>query len=207
MASEGRRVIGAIVAAVLWPVMTALARREPAERASIWSLGRQSARVFFPLAFLLWTLGLAWCAYDTPVMVAAAEAAEAPRVLWYQVAADYIERTLRRFGDIAIPLTITAMILSPVLTTIGRTLMTLSQWITANWVTPYIQKAEARGRAEGISEGLSQGISQGISEGLSQGISQGVAKSNAEWRAWLERKDAAEAQGLAFDEPPPDDRE
>ena len=73
--------------------------------------------------------------------------------------------------------------------------MTLSQWITANWVTPYIQKVEARGRAEGISEGLSQGISQG------------VAKSNAEWRAWLGRKDAAEAQGLAFDEPPPDGRE
>ena len=65
--------------------------------------------------------------------------------------------------------------------------MTLSQWITANWVTPYIQKAEARGRSEGIS--------------------QGVAKSNAEWRAWLERKDAAEAQGLAFDEPPPGGRE
>ena len=57
--------------------------------------------------------------------------------------------------------------------------MTLSQWITANWVTPYIQKAEARGKA----------------------------RSNAEWRAWLERKDAAEAQGLAFDEPPLDDRE
>ena len=73
--------------------------------------------------------------------------------------------------------------------------MTLSQWITANWVTPYIQKAEARGRAEGISEGLSQGISQG------------VTKSNAEWRAWLERKDAAEAQGRVFDEPPPDGRE
>ena len=73
--------------------------------------------------------------------------------------------------------------------------MTLSQWITANWVTPYIQKAEARGRAEGISEGISQGISQG------------VAKSNAEWRAWLERKEAAEAQGRVFDEPPPDGRE
>ena len=57
--------------------------------------------------------------------------------------------------------------------------MTLSQWITANWVTPYIQKAEARGEA----------------------------RSNAEWRAWLERKDAAEAQGLAFDEPPLDGRE
>ena len=61
--------------------------------------------------------------------------------------------------------------------------MTLSQWITANLVTPYIQKVEARGRAEG------------------------VARSNAEWRAWLERKDAAEALGLAFDETPPDGRE
>ena len=61
--------------------------------------------------------------------------------------------------------------------------MTLSQWITANWVTPYIQKVEARGRAEG------------------------VAKSNAKWRAWLERKDAAEALGPAFDETAPDERE
>ena len=76
--------------------------------------------------------------------------------------------------------------------------MTLSQWITANWVTPYIQKAEARGEAKGRAEG--------ISEGLSQGIYEGIAKSNAEWRAWLERKDAAEAQGLAFDELPPDGR-
>ncbi len=85
--------------------------------------------------------------------------------------------------------------------------MTLSQWITANWVTPYIQKAEARGEARGRAEGISEGLSQGISEGISQGISEGVAKSNAEWRAWLERKDAAEALGLAFDEPPPDGRE
>ena len=76
--------------------------------------------------------------------------------------------------------------------------MTLSQWITANWVTPYIQRAEARGEARGRAEG--------ISEGRSLGISQGVAKSNAEWRAWLERKDAAEARGLAFDELSPDGR-
>ena len=72
--------------------------------------------------------------------------------------------------------------------------MTLSQWITANWVTPYIQKAEARGEARGRAKGVSEGFSQG------------VAKRNAEWRAWLERKDSAEAQGLAFDEPPPDGR-
>ena len=45
------------------------------------------------------------------------------------------------------------------------------------------------------------------SEGVSEGLSQGVAKSNAEWRAWLERKEVAEALGLAFDEPPPDGRE
>ena len=76
--------------------------------------------------------------------------------------------------------------------------MTLSQWIIANWVTPYIQRAEARGEARGRAKG--------ISKGRSLGISMGVAKSNAEWRAWLERKGAAEAQGLAFDELPPDGR-
>ena len=73
--------------------------------------------------------------------------------------------------------------------------MTLSQWITANWVTPYIQKVEAIGEARGEARGRAKGISEG------------VAKRNAEWRAWLERKAAAEAQGLAFDEPLPDERE
>ena len=76
--------------------------------------------------------------------------------------------------------------------------MTLSQWITANWVTPYILKAEAKGEARGEARGRAKGISEGFS--------QGVAKRNAEWRAWLERKDAAEALGLAFDELPPDGR-
>ena len=77
--------------------------------------------------------------------------------------------------------------------------MTLSQWITVNWVTPYIQKVEARGEALGEARGRAKGVSEGLP--------QGVAKSNAEWRAWLERKDVAEAQGLAFDELPPDGRE
>ena len=77
--------------------------------------------------------------------------------------------------------------------------MTLSQWITANWVTPYILKQRPRGEARGEARGRA--------EGISEGLSQGVAKSNAEWRAWLGRKDAAEAQGRVFDEPPPDGRE
>ena len=75
-----------------------------------------------------------------------------------------------------------------------------------------LQKAY-RGRAEGISEEARGDAAEpgarpgGAPKASSEGFSQGVAKRNAEWRAWLERKDAAEAQGLAFDEPPPDERE
>jgi hypothetical protein len=47
-----------------------------------------------------------------------------------------------------------------------------------------IQKAEERGRAEGIAEGK--------------------ARALQEWREWLERKEAAEAAGEPFNEPPPD---
>ena len=47
-----------------------------------------------------------------------------------------------------------------------------------------IQKAEERGRAEGIAEGK--------------------ARAQQAWREWLERKEAAEAAGEPFNEPPPD---
>ena len=47
-----------------------------------------------------------------------------------------------------------------------------------------IQKAEERGRAEGIAEGK--------------------ARAQQAWREWRKRKEAAEAAGEPFNEPPPD---
>ena len=61
---------------------------------------------------------------------------------------------------------------------IGALIMSLYHAIANRWVKPVIESHEARGRVEG----------------------------DAEWRGWLNRKNAAEAQGLPFDEPPPDER-
>ena len=49
----------------------------------------------------------------------------------------------------------------------------------ARWVTPVIERHEARGEAKGI------------------------AKANAQWEDWWNRRQEAEANDLPFDEPPP----
>ena len=48
---------------------------------------------------------------------------------------------------------------------------------------------------------------EGLEEGIQQGIQQGSKETNAQWKAWLERKEAAEAAGLPFTEPSPAERE
>ena len=50
-----------------------------------------------------------------------------------------------------------------------------------------IEKVRAEGKAEGIVEGKAEG----------------KALAQQEWREWLERKEAAEAAGTPFDDPPP----
>ena len=59
--------------------------------------------------------------------------------------------------------------------------MSLYHDITNRFAKPVIESHEARGRAEGHSA------------------------ERAAWRDWLNRKNAAETQGLPFDEPPPDE--
>ena len=72
--------------------------------------------------------------------------------------------------------------------------MSLYHAIANRWVKPVIESHEARGRAEGRLEGRVEGHAEGRVE------------SNTKWRDWLNRKNEAEAQGLPFDEPPPDEK-
>ena len=44
---------------------------------------------------------------------------------------------------------------------------------------------------------------EGKAEGKAEGIAEGKALAKQEWREWLERKEASEAAGTPFDEPPP----
>ena len=72
------------------------------------------------------------------------------------------------------------------------------------------RKARIEGIEQGIAEGKEQGIALGEERGLAQGeergIARGKAEMNAQWRAWLQRKSDAEANGATFTEPPPDAR-
>ena len=62
-------------------------------------------------------------------------------------------------------------------------IVSLYHIITNRFTIPAIEKHRAEGRAEGEEQ------------------------ANQAWREWLQRRDEAEAQGLPFDEPPPDQRE
>ena len=60
-------------------------------------------------------------------------------------------------------------------------MMVIYHVIANRFIKPVIEGHEERGRAEGVE------------------------KSNKAWREWLRRRDEAEAQGIPFDEPPPDE--
>ena len=75
--------------------------------------------------------------------------------------------------------------------------MSLYHVITNRFARPVIESHEARGREQGRQEGMAEGRQEGRAEGHTA--------ERAAWRDWLNRKNAAETQGLPFDEPPPDE--
>ena len=67
---------------------------------------------------------------------------------------------------------------------------------------------ENRDRIRAIKQGTDIGYAEGKAigrvEGIAIGIAEGFEQSHAAWRDWLQRKDAAAANGLPFNEPRPD---
>ena len=49
-----------------------------------------------------------------------------------------------------------------------------------------------------------EALEKGREEGFTEGHTEGRAEANAAWRAWYQRRQAAEDAGLPFDEPFPD---
>ena len=84
--------------------------------------------------------------------------------------------------------------------------MVLYQYAVNRWVKPVINRNVEAGRAEGRAEGITEGRAEGITEGRAEGVTVGRAEADREWAGWMARKEAAERQGLPFDEPPPNAR-
>ena len=95
-----------------------------------------------------------------------------------------------------------------------RTVMVIGDYLKKKLIEPLEERrrleaerrqeeAAARGLEQGLAEGLAEGLAKGHAAGHAEGRAEGEARRQAEWVDWNERRLAAEANGEAFDEPPP----
>lgn len=82
---------------------------------------------------------------------------------------------------------------------------------TAMVIAAYYQREQRRKQREERQKLLEEhkkerekAQTEGREEGREEGRAEGRAESNAAWREWLDRMQAAQAAGEPFDEPPPD---
>ena len=54
-----------------------------------------------------------------------------------------------------------------------------------------------------IVDRYKRGKEEGKELGIEQGIKEGIKENQKKWQAWYERMQAAQREGLPFDEPPP----
>ena len=96
--------------------------------------------------------------------------------------------------------------------------MVTARYLTNKWVKPLQEKFRQEGRKEGLEEGIEIGVERGVElgraegreqgrvEGREQGIELGVTSERQYWLDRERRRLEAEAQGIPFDEPYPDEK-
>ena len=75
--------------------------------------------------------------------------------------------------------------------------MTLAQTIIRKWIQPGMDKM--------IAEGSADAIATAAANATAAATAAATSAKNKEWRDWLNRRDAAQAQGQPFHEPAPDE--
>lgn len=143
-------------------------------RESVWSVRRKHADTFFATLYTLWSaLAIIIVAFyvKDQVKLPGMNTAE-----WITRSAPDI---LPELGAATLPIVLISMAANRPLTTAGGAIVITYEAMRQRWVTPVIQRHEARGRAEG------------------------EARANKQWIEWWNRRQEAEANGLPFDEPPP----
>ena len=65
------------------------------------------------------------------------------------------------------------------------------------------RKRREENLAEGEARGLIEGEARGLAEGEARGLIEGQTHMHRLWTEWLRRKEAAESEGVPFEDPPP----
>ena len=81
--------------------------------------------------------------------------------------------------------------------------MVLYEYAINRWCRPPEKPAGKRRKNAGRDEDFMADWKEGFIIGWKEGFADGKKKGHQEWRAWLQRKNAAESQGLPFTEPTP----
>ena len=79
--------------------------------------------------------------------------------------------------------------------------MTLAQTIIRKWIQPGMDKMIAEGNADAIAAA----VATAAADATAATAAATASAKNKEWRHWLNRRDAAQAQGQPFHEPAPDE--
>ena len=135
-----------------------------------------------PASFLYVYFGLMALLCIPPLAVIISEqTATLPNESWWMKSITLIRQSATEFGPVGLGNAIASLIIAQG----GFTIMVLYYHMINKLVAPVIKRHEARGEA--------------------QGLARGRAESNKKWREWNRRRLDHEAQGLPFDEPPPDE--
>jgi len=125
----------------------------------------------------------------------AARLAAAPVLRWYQIPPAIT-------ADI-IPTVIFCGVFSPI--SVEATAMVIAAYYQREQRRK--QRVERQKLLEEHKKEREKAQTEGRAEGRQEGREEGRAESNAAWREWLSRMQAAQAAGEPFDEPAPDDND
>ena len=146
-------------------------------REGMWSIPTSFLYVYFGLMALLCIPPLA--------VIISEQTAALPDEIWWMKSITLIRQSATEFGPVGLGNAIASLIIAQG----GFTVMVLYYHMINKLVAPVIRRHENRGEARGRAEG----------------IKEGRTKTNQAWREWNRRRLDHEAQGLPFDEPPPDE--
>ena len=149
------------------------------ERESIWSISVRLKGLYFALFSTQIVAGVTWLTRKAILDESQTGIPDKILSVWQGMA----------------PVAISSAAIALAITDIWKTSM-----VFGTWLEDEIKKR----RQKSIAEAQKKGFTQGQAEGFTQGQAEGIMEERLRWQKWNQRREAAEAAGEEFNEPPPD---